>query len=160
MRNRFTLPMIARDEERCLAAALASVAGLADEMALADTGSADRNREIARACGARVVDFPWCDDFAAARNEALRHPTGDRVFWLDLEKKPIPVARSFSWPARRLPRAVLRGRLANPAGLFAIMTAAEGQAMPLHDWMDERGWDSSANRCRCCRCLGRATAPS
>jgi hypothetical protein len=26
--------------------------------------------------------------------------------------------------------------------LFAIMPAVEGQAMPLHDWTDERGWDS------------------
>src|SRR6266566_2728395 len=25
---------------------------------------------------------------------------------------------------------------------FAIMPGVEGQAMPLHDWTEERGWDS------------------
>ena len=36
--------------------------------------------------GARVFDFPWCDDFAAARNETLRHATGQWVLWLDADE--------------------------------------------------------------------------
>src|SRR5437762_837089 len=40
-----------------------------------------------QACGARVHDFPWVDNFAAARNEALRHATGDWIFWLDADDR-------------------------------------------------------------------------
>ena len=40
----------------------------ADEMIVVDTGSQDRTKEIAREAGARVFEFPWTDDFAAARN--------------------------------------------------------------------------------------------
>jgi tetratricopeptide (TPR) repeat protein len=34
-----------------------------------------------------VVDFPWCDSFAAARNESLRHATGAWIFWLDADDR-------------------------------------------------------------------------
>ena len=50
---------------------------------MVDTGSTDRTREIAAENGARVFEFAWCDDFAAARNESLRHATGQWIFWLD-----------------------------------------------------------------------------
>jgi tetratricopeptide (TPR) repeat protein len=33
------------------------------------------------------VDFPWVDSFAAARNESLRHASGDWIFWLDADDR-------------------------------------------------------------------------
>jgi tetratricopeptide (TPR) repeat protein len=30
-----------------------------------------------------LYHFPWCDDFSAARNESLRHASGDWLFWMD-----------------------------------------------------------------------------
>jgi hypothetical protein len=33
------------------------------------------------ACAA--ILFPWCDRFGAARNQGLRHATGDFAYWLD-----------------------------------------------------------------------------
>ena len=77
--------MIVRDEEENLSHCLESVRGLFDEIVVVDTGSVDRTKEIARAFGARVFDFVWIDDFAAARNEALAHATGDYAFWLDAD---------------------------------------------------------------------------
>jgi len=44
-----------------------------------DTGSTDRTREVAAERGARVFDFPWCDNFAAARNETLRFDSDHRT---------------------------------------------------------------------------------
>jgi glycosyltransferase involved in cell wall biosynthesis/Tfp pilus assembly protein PilF len=84
---RVSLTMIVKDEEANLADCLKSVADLVDEMVVVDTGSTDRTKEIAAGLGARVIDFPWCDNFAAARNEAINHATGDWIFWLDADDR-------------------------------------------------------------------------
>jgi tetratricopeptide (TPR) repeat protein len=79
--------MIVRDEEHNLAACLESVADLMDEIVVVDTGSTDRTPDVARRLGARVFNFPWVDSFAAARNECLRHATGEWIFWLDADER-------------------------------------------------------------------------
>ncbi len=86
-RPRVSLCMIVKDEEANLADCLASVAGVVDEMIVVDTGSSDQTREVAANAGARVVDFAWVDDFAAARNESINHATGDWIFWLDADER-------------------------------------------------------------------------
>jgi glycosyltransferase involved in cell wall biosynthesis len=86
-----SLTMIVRDEENNLPHCLESVRGLFDEMIIVDTGSIDRTKEIAREFGAKVFDFVWIDDFAAARNEALSHATGDYAFWLDADDVVEPI---------------------------------------------------------------------
>jgi glycosyltransferase involved in cell wall biosynthesis len=83
MPARVSLCLIAKNEETNLPACLPSVAGLVDEMIVVDTGSTDRTKEVAAQLGARVFDFTWVDSFAAARNESLRHATGDWILWLD-----------------------------------------------------------------------------
>jgi tetratricopeptide (TPR) repeat protein/glycosyltransferase involved in cell wall biosynthesis len=84
---RVSLTMIVKNEEATLADCLRSVADLVDEMVVVDTGSTDRTREMAASFGAKVIDFAWCDSFAAARNESLRHATGDWAFWLDADER-------------------------------------------------------------------------
>jgi glycosyltransferase involved in cell wall biosynthesis len=71
--TRLALVMIARDEAASTARALESVRPHVDRMIVLDTGSVDDTRAIAKACGAEVHEFAWCDDFAAARNAALAH---------------------------------------------------------------------------------------
>jgi hypothetical protein len=82
-----SLCVIVRDEQATLADCLRPVADLFADIILVATGSSDRTKEIATQLGARVVDFPWCDDFAAARNESLRHATGEWIFWLDADDR-------------------------------------------------------------------------
>jgi len=81
-----SLCMIVRNEESKLANCLSSVADLVTEMIVVDTGSTDRTKEVAVQGGAKVFDFPWVDDFAAARNESLRHATGEWILWLDADE--------------------------------------------------------------------------
>jgi len=69
---------------------LASVAGLADEVVLVDTGSSDATRALAVRAGARVYDRPWDDDFSAPRNLALARATGDWVLQLDADERLAP----------------------------------------------------------------------
>uniref|UniRef100_UPI0013ED7980 glycosyltransferase n=1 Tax=Aquisphaera insulae TaxID=2712864 RepID=UPI0013ED7980 len=89
-----SLTMIVRDEEENLPTCLGSVAGLFDEIVVVDTGSRDRTAEIARGFGARVFDFVWVDDFAAARNAALARARGDYAFWLDADDVVEPDERA------------------------------------------------------------------
>ena len=75
--------MIVKNEEASLPTCLTSVADLFHEIVIVDTGSTDRTIEVALGFGAQVHHFVWADDFSAARNEGLRHATGDWIFWLD-----------------------------------------------------------------------------
>jgi tetratricopeptide (TPR) repeat protein len=92
-RCKVSLTMIVRDEQANLPRCLESAEGIFDEVILVDTGSADRTGEVARAHGARVSDFAWIEDFAAARNAALGHATGDYAFWLDADEVIDPAGR-------------------------------------------------------------------
>jgi GT2 family glycosyltransferase/tetratricopeptide (TPR) repeat protein len=82
-----SLCMIVKNEEANLPECLRSAADLVDEVVVVDTGSSDRTKESAAAGGARVIEFPWVDSFAAARNESLRHATKPWVFWLDADDR-------------------------------------------------------------------------
>jgi glycosyltransferase involved in cell wall biosynthesis len=84
-RPRLTVCMIVRDEAENLRRALASVAGVADEVVVVDTGSTDDSAAVAGQLGARVGHFRWCDDFAAARNAALAMARGAWVLSLDAD---------------------------------------------------------------------------
>ena len=85
-----TLCTIVKNEEATLLQTLDSVKGVVDEIVVVDTGSGDRTREIARDFGARVYEFEWCDDFAAARNESLKHARGDWILVLDADEVLVP----------------------------------------------------------------------
>src|SRR5262245_2807085 len=89
-----SLCMIARDEAGHLAACLSTVTGLVFEIVVVDTGSTDETRAIAEGFGARVVAFPWDDDFAAARNESIRRARGAFIFWLDADERVPEASRA------------------------------------------------------------------
>ena len=84
--TRLALVMIARDEAHQIARALDSAAPHVDLMIVLDTGSIDGTQEIARACGAQVSQFAWCDDFAAARNASLDLSPADWNLVLDADE--------------------------------------------------------------------------
>src|SRR6266508_4617767 len=83
---KISLCMIAKDEARFIEDCLRAVEGAVDEIVLVDTGSTDGTVDLARPFGVSIYEFPWCDDFAAARNESIRHATGDWILWLDADE--------------------------------------------------------------------------
>ena len=86
--------LIVKNEARYLGACLRSLTGLVDEIIVVDTGSTDTSRWIARRHGARVFDFEWIDDFAAARNRALDQARGEWILYIDADEHVRPASAS------------------------------------------------------------------
>ncbi len=130
-RARVSLTMIVRDEQKNLPRCLASVRGLFDEIVVVDTGSRDRTVEIARSFGARVFHFGWIDDFAAARNVALEHATGDYAFWLDADDVLEPAERAKLEALLETLQPIARGNFSHEGtgtGLRSLSQSAVGRA--------------------------------
>ena len=91
--------VICKNEEANIRQWLAAVKPLADELVVVDTGSSDRTVELAREGGASVYDFPWINDFSAAKNYALDQATGDWIIFLDTDEsfrpEDVPHIRPF-----------------------------------------------------------------
>jgi glycosyltransferase involved in cell wall biosynthesis len=121
--------MIVRDEEQTLGRCLESVAGVFDEVVITDTGSTDATRDVAVRCGARVADFAWVDDFAAARNHSFAQATQDYVMWLDADDVLLP--------AERAKLLELKATLA---------PSVEAVSMPYHTAFDAAGNVITSNR--------------
>lgn len=79
--------MIVRDEEGNLPDCVRAASPLVDEWIVYDTGSTDRTRELASELGCTVIAGEWRDDFSWARNESLKHATGDWVVVLDADDR-------------------------------------------------------------------------
>jgi tetratricopeptide (TPR) repeat protein len=88
-----SLCMIVRDESKVLARCLESIAGVADETVIMDTGSTDGTVEIARSFGAWVEPFAWIDDFSAARNRSFELASCPYILWLDADDVLLPAER-------------------------------------------------------------------
>ena len=83
---RIAATLIVRNEARCLARCLESVAPFVDRMVVLDTGSTDDSVAIAKAAGAEVHHLPWPDDFAEARNHVLACADADWNLMLDADE--------------------------------------------------------------------------
>ena len=79
--------LIVRDEENFLPRCLTSARALTDDIVVVDTGSRDRTIEFARDFGARVYEFPWRDDFSAARNFAIDRARGTWILTIDADEE-------------------------------------------------------------------------
>lgn len=88
-----TVILISYNEEQDLPRALASLAGVADEIVVVDSGSTDRTCEIAQAAGARVHSRKM-DNFAAQKNFAASLATNDWILSLDCDQELSPELRS------------------------------------------------------------------
>lgn len=81
-----SLCMIVRNESAGLGACLHAADALVDEIIVADTGSTDRSRDVARIFGARTYTCTWAHDFSAARNFALDQARCEWILILDADE--------------------------------------------------------------------------
>jgi hypothetical protein len=137
-RQRVGLCMIVRDEEKRLARCLDSVLPWVGEAVVVDTGSADGTLALAAAMGARTLSFPWCDDFAKARNHALAAATREWVLVLDADERLV-VDDPAAWA-----RAMAATAAAAPAGADGSRGAPDAYSpaaysIDCHDRIDDAG---------------------
>lgn len=85
-----SLCMIVKNEAHFLPDCLASVKDLVREIIIVDTGSTDNTIEIARQYSAKIYHIQWRDNFAEARNFALKKATQPWILYLDADERLYP----------------------------------------------------------------------
>lgn len=78
--------MIVKNEEQNIRKALSWGKDFVCEQIVVDTGSTDKTVSIAKEMGAKVVTFPWIDDFSAAKNFAIQQAKGNWIALLDADE--------------------------------------------------------------------------
>ena len=101
--------LITLDEERHLEECLASLAGVADEIVVVDSGSRDRTAELARAAGARLAVRAF-DGYGPQKQAALDLAGGEWVLSIDADERVTPALAAEIRRVTRDPGA--------PAGLW------------------------------------------
>lgn len=99
-----SLFMIVKNEEENLADCLDTIKDSVEEIIILDTGSTDKTIDIARSMGAKVFNSKQFTSetkiedfsFSRARNEAMRHATGDWLVWMDADDRLINDEMIFS----------------------------------------------------------------
>lgn len=82
--------VIFKNEIRCIERCLESLQPLREllpcEIVMADTGSTDGSRAVAEKYADILIDFPWINDFAAARNAVMDRCTGKWYLSIDCDE--------------------------------------------------------------------------
>lgn len=78
--------IIAKNEEVHIEECLRRIKPYGFEIVVADTGSADRTRQIASQYADNVIDYPWRDDFGAARNFCADHASNRYILAIDCDE--------------------------------------------------------------------------
>ena len=84
--NRISACIITLNEEQNLPRALASLAGVADEIVVVDAGSTDRTAEVANEHGAAVFSRNW-SNYAEQKNFAAERAANDWIFSMDADEE-------------------------------------------------------------------------
>jgi glycosyltransferase involved in cell wall biosynthesis len=120
--------IITYNEEDRLPDALASLAGVADEVVVVDSYSSDRTVEIARAAGARVMQNRF-ENYGQQKNFAMSQACCEWILNLDADERVSP----------DLKRAVLRLKESGLPGSVAAF-AIKRKTYYLGRWIRHSGW--------------------
>ena len=78
--------IIAKNEEKYIEGCLKRLKTYGFEIIVADTGSVDKTKELARKYADKVLDFEWINDFSAARNYCADNASNDWILALDCDE--------------------------------------------------------------------------
>lgn len=101
---RLSAAIITLDEERNIGRCLESLAGVADEVVVLDSGSRDGTERICREHGATFVHQPWLG-YGPQKNRAAELCGGDLVLSLDADEALSPELRAAVLAVKAAPDA-------------------------------------------------------
>ncbi|KPU44668.1 SPBc2 prophage-derived glycosyltransferase SunS [Oxobacter pfennigii] len=78
--------MIVKNEEDNIERCINSYKDIVNEIIVVDTGSTDRTVDIAKKNGCKVFFYKWDNDFASAKNYAIKEAKGDWIIFLDADE--------------------------------------------------------------------------
>ena len=81
--------IISRNEEQNIQKCLRALAPMQCEIIVTDTGSSDNTLKIAAKYTRQIYQFPWCDDFSAARNFTASRAASDWILAVDCDEYMI-----------------------------------------------------------------------
>ncbi|NSW83486.1 MAG: glycosyltransferase [Syntrophothermus sp.] len=81
--------MIVKNEANNLPRCLESIAEIAQQIVVVDTGSTDDTVDIAGRHGAEIFYFPWNDSFSDARNHSLAFARGQWILVMDADDELV-----------------------------------------------------------------------
>ncbi len=117
--------IISFNEEPRIAEAIASLS-FCDEVIVVDSGSTDRTRDIAAACGARVISREW-PGYSIQKNFAAGEAKNDWIFSIDSDERV----------SMELADEIVRWKKA-PADVSAV--SMPRRAFYLGRWIKHSGW--------------------
>lgn len=85
--------------EKCMESLVPILQNVPSELIVVDTGGTDGAIEIAKKYASKVIAFPWCNDFAKARNAGLFAAKGEWFLFLDDDEwfeDPGPIIDFFN----------------------------------------------------------------
>lgn len=77
--------IIAKNEEKNIEKLLKSLQPYSFEIVVVDTGSIDLTKAVTSKYTEHIYDFPWIDDFSAARNFSVSKASNDWILYLDCD---------------------------------------------------------------------------
>jgi glycosyltransferase involved in cell wall biosynthesis len=124
--NRLSACLITLNEQENLPRALASLAGIVDEIVVVDSGSEDRTEEIARQHGAAFFVRAWTN-YAEQKNFAAARAANDWVFSMDADEELSSVLQTslLGWKKR--------------APEYSVYEVAR-RTFYLGEWIRHSGW--------------------
>ncbi len=81
----FSIVIICKNEENVIAATLASLTGMTDDVIVYDNGSTDKTKEIVKKFPVRLMTGPW-EGFGKTKNNANEHASHDWILSLDADE--------------------------------------------------------------------------
>ncbi|MDR2010686.1 MAG: glycosyltransferase family 2 protein [Bacteroidales bacterium] len=91
--NKISVIIIAYNEEKNIARCINSVAGIADEIIVVDSGSIDQTKEIVKNSGAKLIIQDFLG-YAGQKNFGVNHSSYDYILSLDADEALSPKLKS------------------------------------------------------------------